>query len=100
MAQSPSDLMSSGNTGISLSTDYGTGNANNSLAQSNVSPVSSPEVMPAYKGNLGRKAAMFGNFRNPVQGQGTFFPQDDTPFEGPRSDPGSNFALEKQVGGD
>ena len=96
MARSPSDLMSSGNTGISLSTDYGIGHDANSLAQANVAPVLSPDVMPAYKGNLGRKAAMFGNFRNPVQGQGTFFPQDDTPFEGPRSDPGSNFALSKR----
>ena len=93
---SPSDLLGSGNSGISLSTDYGTGNSNNSLSQSNVSPVSSPEVNPMYKGNLGRKAAMFGNFRNPVPAQGTFFPSDDTPFEGPRSDPGSGFALSKK----
>jgi len=96
MAQSPSDLMSSGNTGIPLSTDYGIGHDVNSLAQANVAPISSPDVMPAYKGNLGRKAAMFGNFRNPVQGQGTFFPQDDTPFEGPHSDPGSDWVLNKR----
>lgn len=81
----PSDLMRSGNDGIGLSTDYGTGqyNGNSSLAQSNVRPISSPEVNPMYKGNYGRKAALMGNWRNTVQGQGTFFQDDPTPFTPP-----------------
>lgn len=93
---SPSDLMGSGNSGLSLSTDYGIGNDNNSLAQSNVRPVTSPRVYPGYKGNLGRKAALMGNWENPIGGQGTFFTQDDdTTPELPHSDPGSNFALNR-----
>ena len=45
-----------------------------------------PDVMPAYSGNLGRKAAMFGNFRNATPGTGgTFFPQDAEPKEMPHS---------------
>jgi hypothetical protein len=89
--------MGSGNSGLSLSTDYGTGQYHGSLSyEQNVRPPSAPEVNPAYKGNLGRKAALMGNWRNPVGGQGTFFTQDDdNQFEPPRSDPGSNFALNR-----
>ena len=92
---SPYDLLGSSNSSSSfkLSTDY-TGGSSLSAAQqiANVTPVESPEVNPAYKGNYGRKAAMFGNFRNPVQAQGTFFPSDEEPFEIPHSDPGSDYA--------
>ena len=90
---SPSDLMGSGNSGIGLSTDYFEGSPNLSAQNfGNVKPISSPEVNPAYKGNYGRKAALMGNWRNPIQGQGTFFTQDEAePFH-LQSDKGANFA--------
>jgi len=44
-----------------------------------------PDAVPYYSGNRGRKAAMFGNFRNATPGTGgTFFPQDAEPMEMPR----------------
>ena len=94
---SPYDLLGGGNStsGFSLSTDYVNGNMS-AEQLSNVKPVQSPRVYPAYKGNIGRKNAMMGNWENPVQGQGTFFPQDDTSFhyEPFDSDKGAAFARE------
>jgi hypothetical protein len=98
---SPSDLFGSGNSGLSLSTDYGTGQFNGNLSSSqNVRPISSPEVNPMYKGNYGRKAALMGNWRNPISGQGTFFPQDDgSGIEPPKPDSGESFRERMQDGG-
>lgn len=88
----------SSNPGLNLSTDYGTHGTNSYEQFSNVNPPSSPKVYPQYKGNLGRKAALFGNFENPIPAQGTFLPSDEnTPFEPPKSDKGSGFAID---GGD
>lgn len=100
---SPSDLFGSGSSsGFPLSTDYGTEQFNSNLSASqNVRPISSPDVLPAYKGNYGRKAALMGNWRNPVQGTGgTFFGDEASPPDIPQSDPGSGFALQKKYGDD
>ena len=77
------------------STDYGTGELR---PLSNVQQRPASEALPYYKGNRSRQAALFGNFANPVEAQGTFMPSDDEPAELPRSDQGSGFALEKQQG--
>ncbi len=73
-----------GNSGLFQSSDYGT-DSKGHRALSNVQQNPGSDVLPMYSGNLGRKAALFGNFRNPVQGQGTFFPMDAEPKELPKS---------------
>ena len=73
-----------GNSGLFQSSDYGTDSQGHRVLSNVQQNPGQPDVMPAYAGNLGRKAAMFGNFRNPVQGQGTFFPMDAEPKEMPR----------------
>jgi hypothetical protein len=76
--------------------DYGTDSRSAHRSISNVQMTPAPEVNPAYKGNLGRKNALMGNWRNPIAGQGTFFTQtDDTPVEIPKSDPGSEYAKDR-----
>lgn len=83
-----------GSPAPSMSLDYLGDSIQGARDLSNVAMNPAPTVNPAYKGNLGRKAAMMGNWRNPVGGQGTFFPQDDAPpAEIPKSDPGPSFAL-------
>ena len=87
MASSMSDLMGgrrSQGTFDSSGDSYGTPqNGHQTLSNVQQNP-GEPDVMPAYSGNLGRKAAMFGNFRNPIAGQGTFFPADSEPKELPQ----------------
>jgi hypothetical protein len=80
----------------SMTLDYLGDSAQGAAQLSNVAFRPAPQINPAYKGNFGRKAAMMGNWRNPVQGQGTFFTQDDeSPTEIPQSDTGSEFAKDR-----
>jgi hypothetical protein len=87
MASSMSELMGgrrSQGTFDSSGDSYGTPqNGHQTLSNVQQNP-GEPDLMPAYSGNLGRKAAMFGNFRNPIAGQGTFFPADAEPKELPQ----------------
>ena len=87
MASSMSDLMGgrrSQGTFDSSGDSYGTPQNGHQILSNVQQNPGEPDVMPAYSGNLGRKAAMFGNFRNPIAGQGTFFPQDAEPKELPQ----------------
>ena len=87
MASSMSELMGgrrSQGTFDSSGDSYGTPqNGHQTLSNVQQNP-GEPDVVPYYSGNRGRKAALFGNFKNPIQGQGTFFPQDAEPTEMPR----------------
>ena len=100
---SPADLLETAEGPSDLSTSYGMSSMSakqfSNVRTRHMGEVTqgNPEVNPQYKGNLGRKAAMFGNFRNATPGVGgTFYPSEDEPFQTPHSDPGSPFALQKQ----
>jgi hypothetical protein len=83
-------------SGLGLQVDYGTDSGVAKSSLSNVQMAAPIEVNPAYKGNLGRKNALMGNWRNPIGGQGTFFTQDDgAPVELPHSDQGSDYAKDR-----
>jgi hypothetical protein len=84
---SPSDLMGSGNSGLSLSTDYGVGHGVNSYAQSNVSPPPSPDVLPFSTGTKDRPSRAWA-FRQLAGLPGTIMNQTSEPAQIPRSDPG------------
>jgi hypothetical protein len=79
--------MGSGNSGLSLSTDYGMGNNNNSLSQSNVRPPSSPDVLPFMTGTKDRQNRAWA-FRQQVGYPGSIMNQASEPVQIPRSDPG------------
>lgn len=97
MATGWGNLGGNSGSGTFQSTDYGT-NSSAAADLSNVQQRPATEALPYYKGNRSRQAALFGNFTNPVEAQGTFMPSDDAPSELPKSTQGSAFALEKQQG--
>jgi hypothetical protein len=78
MATGWGNLTGGGSNGSFQSTDYGT-ESNGAAELSNVQQRPSSEALPYYKGNRSRQAALFGNFQNPVEGQGTFAPSGDLP---------------------
>jgi hypothetical protein len=86
MASSMSELMGTRSQGTfdSSGDSYGTPQSGHRELSNVQQNPGEPNLMPAYKGNLGQRAAMFGNFRNALPGQGTFFPQDAEPMEMPR----------------
>ena len=102
MALTPGELVnSSGVHTAERHVDYGTDDPNEGhSALSNVQQtVSIERPPPAAEQTYGRNRRMWA-FASPVEAQGSFANTGDSPTEFHlHSDPGSNFALEKQNGG-
>lgn len=81
---------------LELSTDYNIDTPNNAhRVLSNVQSISRKKVNPGAAQTFGRASEMFA-FEDPLN-RGTFLPPDKVPSELPHSDPGSGFALAKQM---
>jgi hypothetical protein len=81
---------------LDISTDYNIDSPNNAhRVLSNVQSIRRRNVNPAASQTFGRAAEMFA-FNDPLN-RGTFLPPDKVPSELPHSDPGSGFALAKQM---